>query len=150
MRLITSDNIWSAREIALRSGLISEEKAEKEDTILDGKEFMRRVGGLRTLKNDFGEVIGEEIVNKREFEKISKRLRVLARCTPDIKYLMVAGLKEHNLVAVTGHGSYDVLSLRKADVGLAFGRREGCEISKDNSDIVLLDESLESLQITIM
>ena len=106
---------------------------------------MQRVGGLRTLKNDFGEVVGEEIVDKREFEKICQKLRVLARCTPDIKYIMVAGLKEQNLVGVTGHGNYDVLTLRKADVGLAFGKREGCEISKDNSDIVLLDESLKSI-----
>ena len=36
MRLITSDNVWTARETALRSGLISAEKADKEDTILDG------------------------------------------------------------------------------------------------------------------
>ncbi len=145
LRLATSDHLQTAREIALRSGLVSLDKIDKPDVVLDGKTLMERVGGLRTLKNDFGEIIGEEIVDKREFDRICKRLRVLGRCTPDVRYLLVAGLKEHNLVAATGHGNYDVLSLRKADVGLAFGRREGCEISKDNSDIVLLDESFKSI-----
>ncbi len=118
--------------------------------VLEGKELMQRVGGLRKLKNDFGEVIGEEIVDKREFTSICKNLRVVGRCTPDVRYLLVAGLKERTLVAATGHGNDDVLTLRKANVGLSFGRREGCEISKDNSDIVLLDESFKSIQVTVM
>ncbi len=67
MRLITADNVWTARATALRAGLITPEKADMKDVVLEGKELMTRVGGLRKIKNDFGEVIGEEIVDKNEF-----------------------------------------------------------------------------------
>lgn len=45
-------------------------------------------------------------------------MRVLARSTPNDKYLLVAGLKLlKDIVAVTGDSNNDVPALKKADVG---------------------------------
>ena len=62
----------------------------------------------------------ESIKNKEEFYKVWRDLTVLARSRPEDKYLLVAGIKEMgDVVAVTGDGTNDVGSLKRADVGLA-------------------------------
>lgn len=49
-------------------------------------------------------------------------MKVLARSTPEDKYLLVTGLKaEGNVVAVTGDGTNDAPALNRADIGFAMG-----------------------------
>jgi P-type E1-E2 ATPase len=56
------------------------------------------------------------------FRKVASKLRVLARSTPEDKYLLVMGLKEmDHIVAVTGDGTNDAPALHKADIGFAMG-----------------------------
>lgn len=48
------------------------------------------------------------------------------------------------MVAVTGDGTNDCLALKKADVGFAMGKN-GTEIAIQASDIVILDDSFNSI-----
>jgi len=58
-------------------------------------------------------------------------LSVLARSSPDDKYLLVAGLKQlNNAVAVTGDGTNDAPALKKAYIGFAMGIA-GTEVAKE-------------------
>ena len=87
----------------------------------------------------------EEIGNKKAFRMVMKSLKVLARSTPYDKYMLATGLKENNrVVAVTGDGTGDGPSLKRADVGFAMGL-SGCEIAKEASDIILLDDNFASI-----
>jgi len=62
------------------------------------------------------------------FDKLWPRLRVLARSSPEDKYILVKGIIESRLnpsrevVAVTGDGTNDGPALKKADVGFAMVR----------------------------
>jgi len=83
-------------------------------------------------------------VNKAALEKLP-HLRVVARCVPRDKFMVVAGLQHLNqVVAVTGDGTNDAPALKKADVGLAMGIT-GTDVAKEASDIVILNDSFESI-----
>ena len=68
-----------------------------------------------------GNRLKEEIGNKNAFRNIASKLKILARSLPEDKYMLVTGLKEQSVVAVTGDGTNDAPALRKADVGFAMG-----------------------------
>jgi P-type Ca2+ transporter type 2B len=79
------------------------------------------------------------------FKAIAKELKVLARSSPEDKYILVTGLKQlGEVVAVTGDGTNDAPALKKADVGFAMGIA-GTEVSKDAADIILLDDNFASI-----
>ena len=72
----------------------------------------------------------EEVVDIEKFREITNELRVLARSSPDDKYLLATGLKQlNNVVAMTGDGTNDAPALKKADIGFAMGIA-GTEVAK--------------------
>lgn len=113
---------------------------------MEGKQFREICGGLKKLEDPSDRnLLKEEIGNKAVFRQVEKKLRVLARSTPEDKYMLVTGLKELNsVVAVTGDGTNDAPALKKADVGFAMGIA-GTEVAKEASDIILLDDNFNSI-----
>ena len=43
VRMVTGDNVDTARAIAIKCGIISGESAREKDKVMDGKEFNRRI-----------------------------------------------------------------------------------------------------------
>ncbi len=72
-----------------------------------------------------------------KFKEIKKYLRVLARSSPEDKYILVTGVQAcDGVVAVTGDGTNDAPALTKADVGFAMGIT-GTDVAKGACDIIL-------------
>ena len=135
VRMVTGDNIVTARAIATEIGLIK----ENDDSIaMEGTEFNKLVGGIvckacrtpvcpcpvttKEAEEKKKDIRVDTVANAAEFDKIADRLFVLARSRPEDKYCLVTGLKERgNVVAVTGDGTNDAPALKKADVGFAMG-----------------------------
>ncbi|XP_010793954.1 plasma membrane calcium-transporting ATPase 2-like [Notothenia coriiceps] len=140
VRMVTGDNINTARAIAIKCGIIH----PGEDFIcIDGKEFNRRI------RNEKGEVEQERI------DKVWPKLRVLARSSPTDKHTLVKGIIDSTLgdqrqvVAVTGDGTNDGPALKKADVGFAMGIA-GTDVAKEASDIILTDDNFSSIVKAVM
>lgn len=79
-----------------------------------------------------------------ELRKTLKSVAVIARGTPQTKLRVVEALKsDGEVVAVTGDGVNDAPAIKRADVGIAMG--SGSEITKEASDVVLLDDSFSTI-----
>jgi Ca2+-transporting ATPase len=147
VKMITGDNVETARAIACDLGLIDRRDApiDTDDAVvLTSPRFNAdhaRLVALRALTQP-------SAAEAQEQEAIVKRLaglRVLARARPLDKYKMVELLQGQNqVVAMTGDGTNDAPSLKKADVGLAMGIA-GTEVAKEASKIVLLDDSFATI-----
>jgi len=86
----------------------------------------------------------ENLSEKELLEKI-KDTYIFARITPETKLKILELYQKLGFsVAYLGDGVNDVLGLKKAEVGVCMGKR-GSEIAKSASDIILIDDNLESL-----
>ncbi|XP_069592053.1 plasma membrane calcium-transporting ATPase 2 isoform X3 [Ranitomeya imitator] len=140
VRMVTGDNINTARAIAIKCGIIH----PGEDFLcIEGKEFNRRI------RNEKGEIEQERI------DKLWPKLRVLARSSPTDKHTLVKGIidstqvEQRQVVAVTGDGTNDGPALKKADVGFAMGIA-GTDVAKEASDIILTDDNFSSIVKAVM
>lgn len=123
--MITGDNKDTATSIAKEIGLVK----DASDIILTSDEL--------------------NAITDLELKKIIPRLRVVARSLPQDKSRLVRVSEEMNLVVgMTGDGVNDAPALKRADVGFAMG--SGSEVSKEASDIVILDNNFLSISKAIL
>lgn len=166
VRMVTGDNIETARAIAKECGIYN----EGWGVAMEGPDFRK--------------------LTPKELDEILPRLQVLARSSPDDKHTLVSRLngfqlptdeaswlevhagfdyakdkdlilpgyleewkKAHpgggEVVGVTGDGTNDGPALKAADVGLSMGL-SGTDVAKEASDIVILDDNFSSIVKAVM
>lgn len=148
VRMVTGDNKETAMAIAKRCGILERgyNYDPKDLTVMIGEDFRTRVKGLVKIE-DSGD---SEVGDLEEFKLIVKKLRVLARSSPEDKFILVTGLRQlKEVVAVTGDGSNDAPALKKSNVGFAM-HIAGTQLAQEASDIILLDDNFASIVIAIL
>jgi Ca2+-transporting ATPase len=125
VKVVTGDTPETAREIARQIGLWQEADERAEYAITTGDAL--------------------ESWTEQELEARAPGLKIVARARPKNKLRLVQCLQRlGEVVAVTGDGTNDAPALNHADVGLAMGKT-GTAVSREASDIVLLDDSFVSI-----
>ncbi len=123
--MITGDNKETALAIAKDLDLVH----DKRDIVLTSYEL--------------------SLLSDEEIKNILGRLKVVARSLPQDKSRLVRVAQEEGLVVgMTGDGVNDSPALKRADVGFSMG--SGSEVSKEASDIVILDDNFLSISKAIL
>ncbi|HDQ16507.1 MAG TPA: HAD family hydrolase [Candidatus Vogelbacteria bacterium] len=114
------------------------------DHAITAKAIARQVG----IYSDGDEVItGDDLahLNDEALDKKIAKTTVFARVTPEHKLRIIEAYKRRKeIIAMTGDGVNDALSLVAADLGVAMGKI-GTEVAKEAADIVLLDDNFSSI-----
>ena len=123
VKMITGDHAATATAIAARIGL------RKPEGVLTGADLDRL--------DDAGLV------------QALQETDVFARTSPEHKLRLVTALQARGMtVAMTGDGVNDAPALKRADAGVAMGRK-GSEAAKEASEFVLADDNFASIVAAI-
>jgi len=142
--MVTGDHIETAKWVGIQTGIITEEDAELDGVVVTGEDFMNAIGPFERVWNENNEDYDVTFDNEEQFNEVRKRVKIIARTSSEDKFVLIAGTKKRGgIVAMTGDSITDAEALRKADVGLCMG--SGCEVAKDNADLIILDNDFYSI-----
>ncbi|GKV10346.1 hypothetical protein SLEP1_g21726 [Rubroshorea leprosula] len=121
VRMVTGDNINTAKAIARECGILTD-----DGIAIEGPCFREQT--------------------EDELNKIVPKIQVMARSSPMDKHTLVKHLRTTlgEVVAVTGDGTNDAPALHEADIGLAMGIA-GTEVAKESADVIILDDNFSTI-----
>jgi Ca2+-transporting ATPase len=122
--MLTGDQVNTARAIARELGI----GAEEPDVV-----HARELAGIEP----------------QALAELAWKADAFARVSPEDKLRIVEALQHAGeVVAVTGDGVNDAPALKRADIGIAMGRR-GTEVAKEAADVVLTDDNFATLVLAV-
>jgi len=126
--IITGDNEVTAKAISKNIGLMNE--GDEYPVVIKGADL-------------------PGMTDKQLKEVFQNRALIFSRVTPDDKFRIVDLLmKQGEVVAVTGDGVNDTLSLKRADIGVAMGKN-GSKVAQEAAGMILLDDNFSTIVVAI-
>jgi Ca2+-transporting ATPase len=109
--------------------------------------------GLMNENNQFPEVINgsslEQMTDEQVYAVFHNRAVIFSRVSPDDKYRIVDLLKKQGeIIAVTGDGVNDTLSLKRADIGVAMGLN-GSKVAQEAANMILMDDNFSTIVLAV-
>ncbi|KAJ0868858.1 putative P-type ATPase, HAD superfamily, P-type ATPase, transmembrane domain superfamily [Helianthus annuus] len=125
VRMVTGDNITTAKAIARECGILTD-----DGIVIEGPDFRKK--------------------SLEELLEIIPKIQVMARASPQDKLTLVKYLRTSfgEVVAVAGNGTDNAPALHEEDIGFAMGIA-GAEVAKENADVIVLDDNF-SRMITLV
>lgn len=119
VKMITGDHAKTAAAIAQQIGLLN------PSTVLTGADL--------------------SAMDDATLRQVVLNCDIFARTSPEDKLRLVMALQSHDMtVAMTGDGVNDAPALKRADAGIAMGKK-GSEAAKEAAELVLADDNFASI-----
>jgi Ca2+-transporting ATPase len=125
--MVTGDQPATARNVAFAVRLIDEDKAE----VIEGKDLRN--------PNELSREDQGRLLNALIFARVSPKQKL---------DLITLHQKNNSIVAMTGDGVNDAPALKKADIGVAMGRR-GTQVARETADMVLKDDAFSTIVVAV-
>ncbi|MEE4310254.1 MAG: cation-transporting P-type ATPase [candidate division KSB1 bacterium] len=123
VKMVTGDHPITARKVASAVELSKEDNVQ----VISGEDL-----------KDFEKLTEDE---RRKFREVP----IFARVSPEQKLDLISVHQENGaIVAMTGDGVNDAPALKKADIGIAMGRR-GTQVAREAADMILKDDAFSSI-----
>gem|GEM_PF-365990 len=127
--------VEEARRAGIRVAMVTGDHAGTAAAIAREVGLLEGEGGVRTGAELRAEGLPEDPL----------AVPVYARVDPDQKLALVEALQARgHVVAVTGDGVNDAPALRRAEIGVAMGRR-GTDVAREAADLVITDDDLATI-----
>ena len=113
----------------------------------DHVETARAIGAQLGIGVGKPAITGAEValMDDASLRRVAMEVDVFARAAPEHKLRLVQALQDDGqVVAMTGDGVNDAPALKRADVGVAMGRK-GTEAAKEAADMVLADDNFATI-----
>lgn len=113
----------------------------------DGSNTVAALARQVGLPSDMELVSGPELtqMTPEEFDRAAEEATIFGRISPEQKERIVEALAQRgHYVAMMGDGVNDVLSLKRAKLGIAM--QSGSNVTRNVADMILLDDSFASLR----
>lgn len=125
--MVTGDQPATARNVGIAVGLVDESQAQ----VMLGQELK-----------------APEMLSATERERVL-HTPIFARVSPKQKLDLIALYQQQGaIVAMTGDGVNDAPALKKADIGIAMGRR-GTQVAREAADMVLKDDAFSTIVVAV-
>ena len=143
MRKESQPAVQTARKAGIQVVMITGDAKDTAQAIAKEVGILEKGNGLVLTSSDLAKMSDEEII------KILPELRVVARALPTDKSRLVKLAKSMDwVVGMTGDGVNDAPAVKNADVGFSMGN--GTDMTKESSDIVILDNNFISLTNAVL
>lgn len=137
------DSVELVKKASIKTVMITGDNKETAISIAKETKILENENDIILTSDEMANMTDDEL------KKIIPNLKVVARALPLDKSRLVRLSKELGLVVgMTGDGVNDAPALKKADVGFAMG--SGTEVSKEASDIIILDNNFLSITKAIL
>ena len=138
MRKESQPAVRTARKAGIQVVMITGDAKDTAQAIAKDVGILEKENELVLTSSELAEMSDEEI------RSILPELRVVARALPTDKSRLVKLAKSMDwVVGMTGDGVNDAPAVKNADVGFSMGN--GTDMTKESSDIVILDNNFNSL-----
>jgi len=134
----TKDSIVACEDAGIRTVMITGDQLQTALAI--GREL-----GIAQHESEAIDCTRVDCRDRMTSKDTQTGISVYARVLPGQKLGIVEGLQQRgHIVAMTGDGVNDAPALKKADVGVAMGRK-GTDVAKEASDMILTDDNFATI-----
>jgi Ca2+-transporting ATPase len=125
--MVTGDHTATAASIAQAVGLVDDDTTE----VIEGTQI--------TPADELSPEQRDRLVRASIFSRVSPKQKL---------HLIDLHQQDDAVVAMTGDGVNDAPALKKADIGVAMGRR-GTQVARDAADMILKDDAFSSVVVAV-